>query len=1050
MARRYFLLCYIFTCYLASVIGQSTTYALEGQEVKLTPNVPGGPDHIRWKHNGNIVVQFNGNEKEVYGSFKNRITLDWQSAELSITQLSFEDSGDYDLGVYMNDDFHHSRHKLEVIDKVAKPTISCHMNNGTSSHISGTLLCSAEPRRPQNLMKFEWSSKGKVHPGPQLVISLGGEYDDEVHICNVSNPLSTETATFTSKDCYPVNSSSAALIASLVIIFITLIAVALGILICYRTRKACFAKKKRDDWKKSSEENGTAEPLLDRAPTLPSTQPLAGRVQHNGNMRPCDSASSQEKNSSDGVQASQQPESPTSTAPDNRSTSRSQESYHSEHDALNQEAKTRKDSAESAVVDGETVESKNEIQCGPKEDKAACDLQDETPRKGFVKQSVKRFEQNTRLRKSKDKHKETTSPPSSPPIESPSHVDQKNLVSTNRSDADADQQSAEEEVPQSAHEPGPAGALEKEDGEDEEAKSPLANGVSPVAQPLSLLIQNSPTVAPDDTTAEHNTAEDTNLDQLSGETDRNLRESDFSGKEKTAESSEDKQPSTVLKQEASETTPPETDSNLSQGEADTNEDNRQKTDKPVCAVENKSESGGDSEGTQQDLCGAASQQPESPTSATPDNRSTNRSQGSSATAHGDSDQEEEAKTRKDSAECAEVEGETAESKNEIQCGPKEDKAGLRKSKDKHKETASPPFSPPTESPSHVDQKNLVSTNRSDADADQQSAEKEVPQSAHEPGPAGESEKEEDENEEAKSPLANGVSPVAQPRSPLIQNSPTVAPDGHTAEHMEDTKLDQLSGETDRNLRESDFSGKEKTAESSEDKQPSTILKQEASETTPPETDSNLSQGEADTNEDNRQKTDKPVCAVENKSERVGDSEGTQQDLCGAASQQPESHTSATPDNRSTNRSQGSSATPRGDSDQEEEAKTRKDSAESAEAEGETAESKNEIQCGPKEDKAACDLQDETPRKGYVRQSIKRFEPNTRLRKSKDKHKETASPPFSPPIESPSHVDQKNLVSTNRSDADADQQSAEEEVPQSAHEPGPAGGLETKLSEPDCE
>nr|XP_046259817.1 dentin sialophosphoprotein-like isoform X11 [Scatophagus argus] len=997
MTRRYFLLCYIFTCYLASVIGQSTTYALQGQEVKLTPNVPEGPDEILWKHNGNKVVEFNGNVEEVYGSFENRITLDWKYAELSITQLSFEDSGDYDLEVYLNTQLHHSRHKLEVIDKVAKPTISCHMNNGTSSHISGTLLCAAEPRRPQNLMKFEWSSKGKVQPGPQLVISLGGEYDDEVHICRVSNPLSTETATFTSKDCYPVKSSSAALIASLVIIFIALIAVALGILICYRTRKACFAKERRDDREMSSEENGTAEPLLDRAPTLPSTQPLAARVQHSGNIRPCDSASSQDKDtSSDAVQA--------------------------------------------------------------------CDLQDETPRKGFVKQSVKRFEQNTRLRKSKDKHKETTSPPSSPPIESPSHVDQKNLVSTNRSDADADQQSAEEEVPQSAHEPGPAGALEKEDGEDEEAKSPLANGVSPVAQPLSLLIQNSPTVAPDDTTAEHNTAEDTNLDQLSGETDRNLRESDFSGKEKTAESSEDKQPSTVLKQEASETTPPETDSNLSQGEADTNEDNRQKTDKPVCAVENKSESGGDSEGTQQDLCGAASQQPESPTSATPDNRSTNRSQGSSATAHGDSDQEEEAKTRKDSAECAEVEGETAESKNEIQCGPKEDKAGyvrqsikrfepntrLRKSKDKHKETASPPFSPPTESPSHVDQKNLVSTNRSDADADQQSAEKEVPQSAHEPGPAGESEKEEDENEEAKSPLANGVSPVAQPRSPLIQNSPTVAPDGHTAEHMEDTKLDQLSGETDRNLRESDFSGKEKTAESSEDKQPSTILKQEASETTPPETDSNLSQGEADTNEDNRQKTDKPVCAVENKSERVGDSEGTQQDLCGAASQQPESHTSATPDNRSTNRSQGSSATPRGDSDQEEEAKTRKDSAESAEAEGETAESKNEIQCGPKEDKAACDLQDETPRKGYVRQSIKRFEPNTRLRKSKDKHKETASPPFSPPIESPSHVDQKNLVSTNRSDADADQQSAEEEVPQSAHEPGPAGGLETKLSEPDCE
>lgn len=95
-------------------------------------------------------------------------------------------------------------------DKVSKPTISCQMNDGSSSdtpELQATLMCSADSRRPQSLMKFEWISNGNVQPGPKLTIPLRDKQDDEVYSCRVSNPLTQETANFIAKDCYPGKSS---------------------------------------------------------------------------------------------------------------------------------------------------------------------------------------------------------------------------------------------------------------------------------------------------------------------------------------------------------------------------------------------------------------------------------------------------------------------------------------------------------------------------------------------------------------------------------------------------------------------------------------------------------------------------------------------------------------------------------------------------------------------------------------------------------------------------------------------------------------------------
>ncbi|KAL7385109.1 hypothetical protein ABVT39_015717 [Epinephelus coioides] len=614
---------------LCLVAGQSPKYALKGNTVHLEPGINGQPDGILWKHNGNKVVEFNGNEEHVYNPYKDRITLDWVSAELDIANLRFEDSGEYELEVDINKGLHRSVHILEVIDEVAKPTISCEMIDGSSSNKSGKLVCTTEPRRPESLMKFEWSSNGKVQRGPNLLISLGEKHDDEVYSCHVSNPLSRETATFTAKDCHP-DGSSAALIAILVsIILIGLLLVGLGVLFCKLRHEACFANgdlEKQSPTKKTEGSDEQAvpgverKPLLHRESTLACTQPL--------------------RHLSPGVRSMRQ---------DN-----------------------------DAHSDVETVKTGD------------MDKTDETPQK-VVQELRMMFERNITKR---EKPKEPVSLPSTPPSEPPSPLYQNSLASSHKGDLDTEQlgEHTEVEVPQfdlsdleKANEADPAGVSddfsedtnsdhfiapeqpepEKEADEDDEAQPAPSNAVTPpVARPRTALTKSSPNTAPKDTAGEHE--EEASSDQATEETaENNARESDSSGEGERNESDDtrkDRESPTVPEQKDSKTSLDKPES--PQREAHTSEDNQQESVKPAAEVESEKGSVGESKD-------ATSLQPPSPPPTDPDNRNTDTSQESPHAANADPCRE--VKTSHDSewqSEEDEGEGETDESKKEVQSGPK--------------------------------------------------------------------------------------------------------------------------------------------------------------------------------------------------------------------------------------------------------------------------------------------------------------------------------------------------------------------------------------------
>uniref|UniRef100_A0A674NZK2 Ig-like domain-containing protein n=1 Tax=Takifugu rubripes TaxID=31033 RepID=A0A674NZK2_TAKRU len=219
------------------VAAQSIKYGLKGQEVKLKPQIQEQqPDLILWMHDDNKVVEFNGKEEDVYDPFKHRTTLDWHSAELHLTDLRSEDSGLYELELYTQKKSYFYYYTLQVIDKVAKPTITCETNSSKSSDLSGLLTCSA----PQPDIEYEWFFYGNTQPGPQLRIFLDNKHDERVYSCRVSNPLSNETAEFTAKDCYSGESSPGVLAAVLpsVVLLLVLVVVA-GVVIyrrCYKGR----------------------------------------------------------------------------------------------------------------------------------------------------------------------------------------------------------------------------------------------------------------------------------------------------------------------------------------------------------------------------------------------------------------------------------------------------------------------------------------------------------------------------------------------------------------------------------------------------------------------------------------------------------------------------------------------------------------------------------------------------------------------------------------------------------------------------------------------
>ncbi|CAK6953972.1 CD48 antigen-like [Scomber scombrus] len=661
-----------FICSFGLVAGQSTIYALKGKEVKIIPTIPGQPDDILWKHNGNKVVEFNGQEQQAYRPYEDRLTLDWHGAELSINQLTFEDSGSYELETVLNKVFKRSFYKLEVIDKVAKPTISCQMINVTQA----TLMCSAKSSLPQSLMKIEWSSHGIVRPGPNLTISLGD--DDEVYSCDVSNPLTKDTATFTAMDCYPVadkSSSVGVIVGSIFAIIIVL--VLLGLCFMFRRKRIEACRKKGKKESPDEEEN---RGFLDRAPTLPSNQRLF--PSNKSSMNPNDSARehNEVKNSDlnnvcvrDRIKHFECKE---DQIKDNPSTPDSKPSSHPDvnTETAHHASKDKEEDADADKVKEPTEKAVSSCEEAPEQTAApstSSPIHEEEENMGETTSSGTMASTSTQIESAPLPSTSTTQAvPSTPALNhEEDNQEEEDMEETTSSGTMASTSTQIETAPLlSTDVTSTAQESEKKAEEDEGAMDCPANSVPPSPQRHSPSPQSS---TPEDISVKPE--EDVNSDQVTGETtENNHRESDLSddsGKEKP----------TISDHKGSEATAHEQDANLTQGGTDTKEDNQQEMGKPVSQDDSKSVGEHEDIDKAQNQSVATSQNPECATLTTADNSNTCTSDVSPIeNTHADPKQKgntigvsDQSKGQPDSTTADE--GQSLEKKNEDQCGPKEEK-----------------------------------------------------------------------------------------------------------------------------------------------------------------------------------------------------------------------------------------------------------------------------------------------------------------------------------------------------------------------------------------
>lgn len=128
-----------FSC-LCPVCVQSVIYEVKGQQVKLHADITGKPEQLLWKHNNDVIVEFNGIKEKVFGSFEGRIHLNVLTAQLQISDLRFEDTGNYEYEVYASRNFFRKSYELKVIGRKSTSLFS--------SFLLKILINNLLPRKP--------------------------------------------------------------------------------------------------------------------------------------------------------------------------------------------------------------------------------------------------------------------------------------------------------------------------------------------------------------------------------------------------------------------------------------------------------------------------------------------------------------------------------------------------------------------------------------------------------------------------------------------------------------------------------------------------------------------------------------------------------------------------------------------------------------------------------------------------------------------------------------------------------------------------------------
>ncbi|XP_016086403.1 midasin-like [Sinocyclocheilus grahami] len=233
-------------------------YGESGNEITLTPSIRGKPEDILWIHNNNKVLEYDGSQVLKYGSFKDRVDVDFETGQLKIRKLSSQDSGKYQSEISINGKVQTSSHTLTVLDALPDPQVTCELDE--TSNLK-KLYCSVES---QTQTSYEWSGPNIKQLGPTLLVDEQEKNRDSVYTCTVKNKAGSRTTDFTLQDCRTGGVSPPVLFPVLIVAVLLVIVFAALALFLYRRKKQ---QSRKSELKKMDSENGECDNLLRNVPT---------------------------------------------------------------------------------------------------------------------------------------------------------------------------------------------------------------------------------------------------------------------------------------------------------------------------------------------------------------------------------------------------------------------------------------------------------------------------------------------------------------------------------------------------------------------------------------------------------------------------------------------------------------------------------------------------------------------------------------------------------------------------------------------------------------
>ncbi|XP_050957016.1 uncharacterized protein si:dkey-11f4.14 isoform X7 [Labeo rohita] len=251
---------YLFVCVLLSKYNAVTAviYVENGKNMTLDPYIPGEPEEILWTFNGNKVAEYDSTGFQEYGQFRGRSEIEFTTAKLTVRRMSSQDSGIYRSVIQINGRQQNSENKVQVIDAVQEPSVTCKLNTSTK-----ILFCSVSS---QIQVTYEWTGSDLIkHSGQEFPVSKE-EKPDSVFTCTVKNEVSRKNTSFALKDCpidllHPDNISENDNITLPVVLFIisAVIIIIVAVVMYFICKRRNKAKDKDSTPKMETNELSSAE-----------------------------------------------------------------------------------------------------------------------------------------------------------------------------------------------------------------------------------------------------------------------------------------------------------------------------------------------------------------------------------------------------------------------------------------------------------------------------------------------------------------------------------------------------------------------------------------------------------------------------------------------------------------------------------------------------------------------------------------------------------------------------------------------------------------------